>query len=125
MSDNGRLPFRGATRLPSDVHEHVLFGPGVDEIFDSLCNRRRRMVLLLLKEDAVETTADVLFCGEGDAATAEVNLVHRHLPKLDSSGYIDWNQDTGEISKGPRFEEVEPLLDLIETHAEELPSEWP
>lgn len=124
MSDNSRLPFRGATRLPNDVWEHALLRPEVDEVFNALCDRRRRLVLLLLKEDAIETTADVIFKGEGNAATLELELVHNHLPQLSEAGYVEWDQYTGEISRGPRFDEVELLLDLLDTHAEELPNEW-
>ncbi|WP_449405170.1 hypothetical protein [Haloarcula amylovorans] len=41
------------------------------------------------------------------------------------AGYIEWHRETGEVSKGPRYDEIEPLLDLIENHVDELPPNWP
>lgn len=125
MSDKGGLPYTGPTRLSNSVWKHVLMGPEVDDVFESLCNRHRRFILLLLKEDTIETTADVMFWAEEDAAIVELDLVHSHLPKLADSGYVEWDQTTGEISKGPRFDEIESLLDLVENHAKELPDGWP
>jgi hypothetical protein len=48
-------------------------------------------------------------------------LYHIHLPKLDEFGYITWNEANKTIQKGPRWEEIEPLLELISTHLSELP----
>jgi len=52
-------------------------------------------------------------------------LVHNHLPRLEKAGYIEWDQDTGTISEGPNYDEIKPLLDLMENHADELPPDWP
>lgn len=40
----------------------------------------------------------------------QADLETVHLPMLDAADFIDWNPETGEISKGERFEEIEPLL---------------
>lgn len=103
--------------------EHVLLHPGIDSVLEGLSNRRRRLILVLLKDGAIESVADAAVRGRDN--TGEVMLVHNHLPKLAKSGYVDWDRDTGEISKGPRFDEIEPLLDMIEAHADELPPGWP
>lgn len=103
----------------------VLLRPGIDRVFESLRNRRRRLVLFAVKHGNVETEADVMVRGGNETASAEIDLYHNHLPKLAEAGYIEWDPDTGEISEGPRFDEVEPLLELIERHADELPPGWP
>lgn len=36
-------------------------------------------------------------------------------------GFIEWDRDSGELSKGPNWEEIAPLLRLIHEHREELP----
>lgn len=59
-----------------------------------------------------------------DPAVREAELRHNHLPRLEELGYISWNRDTHEISKGPTWDEVEPLLTLIDEHRDELPDEW-
>jgi hypothetical protein len=83
------------------------------------------LILLLLKRGEAETEADVRIRGEDDREAVEVALRHNHLPRLDESGYIDWDRDSGKLSKGPRFDEIEPILELIENHADELPPDWP
>ncbi len=99
--------------------------PEIDRMLDIMSERRRRLILLLLKRGTVETTDDVMLRGNGESDTSEIQLVHSHLPKLEDAGYIEWDRDAGDISKGPRFDDIEPLLELIENHADELPPGWP
>lgn len=108
-----------------EIPDHLLMRPGIGRIFENLSHRYRRLILILLKQGAVETQADVMTRSGNEREESEIPLIHNHLPRLDEAGYIDWDRDTGAISKGPRFNEVEPLLTLIETHADELPPDWP
>jgi len=62
---------------------------------------------------------------EGTAESEQVTYEHDHLPKLESAGYIEWNRLTGQIARGPQFREIVPLLELLEEHADELPTDWP
>jgi hypothetical protein len=124
MSDDEGGPDTSPEPL-SDVSESLLLRPGMDRILNILRNRHRRAILLLLKEGTVDTKADVMVRNGDNTKEVELVLTHAHLPKLDDAGYIEWDRETDEISKGPRFEEIEPLLELIETHADELPAGWP
>lgn len=93
---------------------------------------RRRLLVALLDENPQDD--DDLQAGESafgpedrdDEANQLLNieLVHLHLPKLESLGYITWDQETGNISKGPDWDEIEPLLRLLRDHADELPDDW-
>lgn len=103
----------------------VLLRPRLDRLLEIVSKRRRRLILLLLKRGAIETTDDVMLRGSGESDASEIRLTHDHLPRLEDAGYIDWDRNTGEIAKGPRFDEIEPLLELIENHADELPPGWP
>ena len=47
-----------------------------------------------------------------------------HLPKLEDMGYISWDRNTNEISKGPAWDDIAPLLKLIYDHQDELPKGW-
>lgn len=109
----------------TETQEHVLLCPGVDQIFNALSNSRRRLILLSLKEGTVETDADVLTQWENNPEEARISLIHNHLPKLEEAKYIEWDQTSGDLSKGSRFDEIEPLLELVKNHADELPSNWP
>lgn len=77
----------------------VLERPGVDRVLDALSARHRRLILL--------------------------ELEHNHLPRLTEAGYVEWDRETGELSRGQNFEEIAPILTLLEDHADELPSDWP
>jgi len=57
-------------------------------------------------------------------APIHAEFVHLHLPKLAAAGYIVWDEQTHEVSQGPRFDEIESFLELIQTHAERLPDGW-
>jgi hypothetical protein len=54
----------------------------------------------------------------------QTELVHVHLPKLADRGYISWNREENTISKGPNWDDIAPLLELIDTHRDELPEGW-
>jgi hypothetical protein len=95
--------------------------PEVDRIMEVLSKQKRRVILHALKQG--DTTQ--LLQGSDAPDDMEIELQHVHLPKLEAAGYIEWNRDTGEIAKGPQFDEIEPFLTLVETHADELPFDWP
>lgn len=124
MSDSYYSLPENPSRPSNEVSESVLLRPEMTSIFESLSNDHRRLVLVLLKHGRIETKADVIDSEEVESEGLDIALEHRHLPKLAESGYIEWDRETGEISKGERFEEVEALLELIETRSHELPSEW-
>ena len=100
----------------------------MDEIFDALANVHRRRVLIALlahnpQRDTVRVPDDA-HDGEKAVETLQEELYHTHLPKLEQAGFIRWNQETQEVMKGPRFDEIRPLLELMRDHADELPDDW-
>lgn len=60
----------------------------------------------------------------GEVKAAELELFHNHLPKLEGMGYISWDRENGKTSKGPNWDEIAPLLELLHNHREELPNGW-
>jgi hypothetical protein len=99
-----------------------LFQPTVRRLFDQLRDPLRCRVLAGLRDGWVETEADVLARGDGGEAEL-IAFRHNHLPKLADGGYVEWDRETGAISKGPRYDEAERLFRLFETHADELLSD--
>ena len=100
----------------------------MDNQFEALSNvHRRRLLVALLdhnpQRDAVDVPEDV---HEGDKALEPLQseLYHSHLPRLEEAGFIRWNRDTHEVTRGPRFDEIRPLLELMRDHADELPDNW-
>ncbi len=54
-----------------------------------------------------------------------MRLHHTHLPKLDEAGFIEWNPNSKTITRGLRFDEIAPLIELIIANRDELPAGWP
>jgi hypothetical protein len=99
-----------------------------DELLYSLSDPYRRQLLVALLEhnpqdDFDRDPLDVV-SASGEPEVLKTELVHNHLPKLEQMGFISWNRDTNEISRGPEWEAIAPLLELIHTHRGELPDGW-
>ena len=103
--------------------------PTVDQLFTAFSHPTRRRILFALDErnprDDKEFESPTFRAGDESFADLFQTLRHRHLPHLADAGYIEWDRDTNIVTRGPRFEEVEPLLRLIENHQDELPDDWP
>ena len=105
--------------------------PPTDRVFEALANLYRRQLLLAMFEENPQDDDDLdplnlLKPGvpTDDLDTTQLNLEHVHLPKLADMGYIEWDRESGELSKGPNWEEIAPLLQLMYDHGDELPDEW-
>lgn len=100
----------------------------VDNVLDALSNPYRRQLLVALlahnpQDDDDRDPLDVIPAPD-EPEVLQTELVHVHLPKLADRGYITWNRDENTISKGPNWDEIAPLLELIDAHREELPEGW-
>ncbi|ELY54436.1 hypothetical protein C491_19764 [Natronococcus amylolyticus DSM 10524] len=100
----------------------------LDATLDILSNRYRRRLLVALLEhnpqdDDPQIPAALTFTDE-DLETLRIHMTHTHLPKLEKAELIEWDRDTNTIRTGPRFDEIRPLLELMENHANELPDDW-
>jgi len=101
----------------------------LDRIFDALRHPYRRRILLLVSEHNPrgedEFGVEDLATEDDDLELLTAELYHRHLPKLAESGYIEWDEDERTIRRGPKFDEIAPLLRLMHDHRDELPNGWP
>ena len=107
---------------------------GTDETFEALANvRRRRLLVDLLDHDpqsvpelstecrellgANESLLGEILARSGESTsenTTLVQLYHVHLPMLVEYGFIAWQRDVNVVTKGPNFEDLEPLLYLLD-----------
>ena len=60
----------------------------------------------------------------GDSFDRLVSMEHVHLPKLADYGLIECDRESAKIPKGPTFDEIRPLIELLTDHEGELPDEW-
>jgi hypothetical protein len=86
---------------------------------------RRRLLRALLNAEEADLPIGL---DQPEYETAErgvlVSLQHVHLPKLEDPGFVDVNLDQHSVTRGPRFDEIEPLLELLETNRDRLPADW-
>ncbi|WP_435159490.1 DUF7344 domain-containing protein [Haladaptatus sp. DFWS20] len=90
-----------------------------DTIFDVLSDIQRRQLLFSLLEHNPQVVSSQ------SSNTEERHRIlqqHVHLPKLADAGFIAFESDE-KIEKGPRFDEILPVLELLDDHNDELPGD--
>jgi len=95
-----------------------------DDVADVLASKHRRDLLLELLEhnpQPVPTVADTTI---EDDTTDSLAIRHMHLPKLADYDLINWDTENHEITKGPNFDEIRPVLELLDDHSAALPADW-
>lgn len=100
-------------------------------VFDALSNGYRRQLLLELLEANPDDNGEIDPLahlahedGTGGLEVTRTMLVHSHLPKLADKGFIVWDREVGTISKGPNWEEIAQLLQLVRDHPDDLQDGW-
>lgn len=96
-----------------------------DTLLECLSHHHRRVILNQLRDQSTITESEVLEQLARPHDRARVQLRHQHLPKLMRAGYVHWNQQTNEITRGMCFEEAAQVLKHLSDHADELPGTWP
>ena len=84
---------------------------------------RRRILTRILDHNPLDVT-DFASGSDADSDRLLVELHHRHLPMLAEAGFVDWDREADVLRRGPRFDDVAPLIELLVAHSEELPAGW-
>lgn len=99
-------------------------GLSSDSVFELLSSKRRRMVLFYLRQHdgpaTVNELARQIAAMENDVEVDDltsqqqkrvyVSLYQTHLPKLESMGIIDYDQDEGQVRLTSRATEIDTYL---------------
>lgn len=98
----------------------------VDKVFEALADEYRRQLLfeLLDRNPRTVVTRPESPRTQFETDDATVRKHHVHLPKLEADGFIDWDRNAQVVTKGPAFDEIRPILELIDEHQSELPGDW-
>jgi hypothetical protein len=110
-------------------NQQTLEGARWDTALSALSNSYRRQLLVALsqanpQDDEDVDPLDTLSHSESEVDHLKILMFHTHLPKLEDMGLIEWEREAGQIHKGPNWEEIGPLLNLIQNHRDELPDDW-
>ena len=105
-------------RSVNEVSETVSF----DEMMDALAAEGRRKLLVSLLEQ--QPGDDPIAVADSGSDADRLRIQHAHLPKLAARGFIDWDRETDEVTAGPKFDDIQPLLELLTDHEDELPVDW-
>lgn len=93
-----------------------------DMLYALADGQRRRLLIALLEDDSPLVIADSE--SAADSLEHRMSMKHVHLPKLADYGFIEWDRERHEVSKGPKFVEIRPLIELLNNHENELPDDW-
>ena len=104
-----------------------LVATSLDDCLDALGHVQRRRILLELLNDTSredQTVAlDNLYSNASDRSE-QLSLRHAHLPKLEKMGFIDTDQQPQVVTTGPQFDEIRPLLELLDDNRGKIPDGW-
>lgn len=89
--------------------------------------QRRRLLVHMLSHNPEDDSK--LYIGDMETTDEELaalltEMEHTHLPLLEDYGFIDWDRENHVVTKGPRFDEIRPLLEMMVRHRDELPEDW-
>lgn len=99
----------------------------LDELFEVLSHPHRRRILTSLNDRNPREEDEFILSElvtEDEIEEESTGFFHNHLPKLDEAGFIDWDRERHVVRRGPRFTEIEPLIELMVNHPDELPADW-
>lgn len=101
----------------------------LDDQLSVLSNGHRRRLLLALTEESpytIPTVSSDPVATDGGNQEYAIAMHHSHLPRLEDHGLIDWDERTGDVTKGAEFDAIEPLLTtLAENHSVQPTSKPP
>lgn len=109
-------------KVPSDSQSMDL-----NSFLDLLASPYRRQLLMTLLEHNPEDEASIpesLASSDEELDGLIMEMTHVHLPKMEELGIIEWSRENNVVTKGPRFDELRPLLELIDKNQNELPEGW-
>lgn len=94
---------------------------------DALSHQPQRRMLIQLADhnpaDDIPDDIEDLEVEDEDLETL-LDFQHYHLPQLEQKGFVEYDREDHVVTKGPQFDEIKPLIELIDDHLDELPDDW-
>lgn len=92
----------------------------LDGAFRALAHPERRRLLNALADHNPQSDQSFEYPDDVPLESIEtkdyihMRMHHNHLPMLEKAGFIEWHTDDREITKGPNFDVILPLLQVID-----------
>ena len=105
-------------------------GESVDRAFEALANPHRRQLLFALvtanpqADDGLDPLNLLAEEASEGPSVSRAGLRHVHLPKLADMGFVEWDRDAGDVSKGPDWDELAPVLQALSDSGDERSERW-
>lgn len=99
----------------------------LNSFLDLLASPYIRRLLMTLLEHSPEDEASIpedLASSDEELDELLTQITNIHLPKMEDSGVIEWDRENNVVRKGPMFDKLRPLLELIDENPEQLPDGW-
>lgn len=96
-------------------------------MLDALADVDRRKLLVTLLDHNREDDSQTIPADSDSEAVAIEQLVwmeYAHLRNLEEYGFVKRDRQNNEVVKGPNFDEIRPLLELLADHGGDLPDDW-
>lgn len=96
---------------PPQMSKKVETSSSLSELFEILSHTRRRRILVAVAQQNPQDEDDITSVSVADEHEEDddvleqlkLQLHHNHLPKLADAGFVDWDRDSGTITRGPRL----------------------
>lgn len=92
----------------------------LNSVYEAFTRPERRRLLAAL----VNTKQNIELRPNGMTDSRWIELYHVHLPKLEDVGLINWDTEDHVITKGPRFEEIQPLVTSMHDNVDRPAEGW-
>lgn len=115
--------------MTSTIRDRGAHDVPLDTILKTLSHPTRRHILTRLRDHQLNHSnplpiEDLTPTGSTDPQYY-TRLYHNHLPHLDSCGFLNWKPDTETLAPGPHYDAIDPVITLLETNQDALPTSWP
>jgi len=98
----------------------------LDAVFSILGDRdRRRLVSELVETDSLSVEEFARSADRDEFRVDDTRLYHVHLPKLHDAGVCNWDRDAGAVRRGPCFDDVAVVVEVLRANGDALPGGWP
>lgn len=111
----------------------------IDALLSALADQQRRIILVMLGEKRRSLTLRDLAgailrhnhqvplskASTEEATRVQLRLHHRHVPKLEDAGLVEHDAERRLVTPTEQFDDIDPLLALIEDYQAERSPDWP